>query len=213
MTETVAIQWLGHSCFRMEYRGFSLVTDPYEDGYVPGLAPLRVSADAVFCSHGHGDHSAEPCVALSGRTAPADFSVLGLDTPHDHHGGARRGRNTVRQFTFGALRVVHMGDIGCVPDGDALAALRGCDALLIPVGGYYTVDAEEALAIAEIIAPRCIVPMHYRGESFGFDVLGTVTEFTGLFEAASVHALDGDTFTLTADAPRGVIVPRLLHFV
>ena len=72
MTEAVTIQWLGHSCFRMEYRGFSLVTDPYEDGYVPGLAPLRVSADAVFCSHGHGDHSAEPCVALSGKTAPAD---------------------------------------------------------------------------------------------------------------------------------------------
>ena len=46
----------------MEYREYSIVTDPYEDGYVPGLAPLCLSAGAVYCSHGHGDHSAAACV-------------------------------------------------------------------------------------------------------------------------------------------------------
>ena len=63
--------------------------------------------------------------------------------------------------------------------------------------------------IAERIAPRCIVPMHYRGEDFGFDELGTLDTFTALFAAEEVHFLESDTFTLTAAEPRGVIVPQL----
>ena len=157
------IQWLGHSCFCMEYREYSIVTDPYEDGYVPGLAPLCTSAGAIYCSHGHGDHNAAACVKQIRVKAPNDISVQEFAVPHDHHGGARRGMNTIRQFRFGRLRVVHMGDTGCAPEESTLAALHGCDALLLPIGGYYTVDAPEAFAIAKKIAPRCIVPMHYRG--------------------------------------------------
>ena len=205
----VKIQWLGHSCFRMEYREYPIVIDPYEDGYVPGLAPLCLSAGAGYCSHGHGAHSAAACVKQIRVKAPNDISVQEFAIPHDHHGGARRGMNTIRQFRFGRLRVVHMGDTGCMPDENTLAALHGCDALLLPIGGYYTVDAEEAFAIAKKIAPRCIVPMHYRGKSFGFDEIGTLDAFTGLFAAADVRFLETDAFTLTAAEPRGVIVPRL----
>ena len=205
----VKIQWLGHSCFRMEYREYPIVIDPYEDGYVPGLAPLCTSAGAIYCSHGHGDHNAAACVKQTREKAPPDLSVQEFTVPHDHHGGTRRGMNTIRQFCFGALRVVHMGDTGCVPDESTLAALHGCDALLLPIGGYYTVDAPEAFAIAERIAPRCIVPMHYRGDNFGFDVLGTLDAFTALFAAEEVRFLNGDTFTLTAEEPRGVIVPQI----
>ena len=205
----VKIQWLGHSCFRMEYREYPIVIDPYEDGYVPGLAPLCTSAGAIYCSHGHGDHNAAACVKQTREKAPSDFFVQEFAVPHDHHGGARRGMNTIRQFRFGRLRIVHMGDTGCMPDGGTVAALRACDALLLPVGGYYTVDAEEAYAVAEKLAPRCIVPMHYRGKSFGFDEIGTLDAFTGLFAAADVRFLETDAFTLTAAEPRGVIVPRL----
>ena len=54
----VRIQWLGHACFRMEYGDWSLVIDPYEDGSVKGLGDIRQSADAVYCTHSHGDHAA-----------------------------------------------------------------------------------------------------------------------------------------------------------
>ena len=205
----VKIQWLGHSCFRMEYREYPIVIDPYEDGYVPGLAPLCTSAGAIYCSHGHGDHNAAACVKQLRVKAPPDLSVQEFAIPHDHHGGTRRGMNTIRQFRFGTLRVVHMGDTGCLPDENTLAALHGCDALLLPIGGYYTVDAKEAFAIAERIAPRCIVPMHYREDGFGFDVLGTLDDFNALFAAEEVHFLHGDTFALTAEEPRGVIVPQM----
>ena len=46
------LKWLGHSCFCIEAEGYTAVFDPYQDGSVPGLAPLReITADAVFCSH------------------------------------------------------------------------------------------------------------------------------------------------------------------
>lgn len=37
--------------------------------------------------------------------------------------------------------------------------------------------------------------MHYRGEGFGFDELGTLDAFTALFAAEKVHFLKSDTFT------------------
>ena len=207
MNHPVQITWLGHSCFRMEYRGWCLITDAYADGSVPGLPPLRESADAVCASHGHGDHIAPECVKVSRMAPPPDVAAEEFSVPHDHHGGAHRGANTVRQFRFGDLRVVHMGDTGCMPDAEVLSAIRGCDVLLLPVGGFYTVDASEAKAIAEAVVPRCIVPMHYRGKSFGYDVLAPLEDFTGKFDAVTV--LPGAGFTLTEEGPAGVVVPSL----
>ena len=43
--------WNGHSCFTLETAGGTVVVDPYLDGSVPGLAPIRLRADAVYCSH------------------------------------------------------------------------------------------------------------------------------------------------------------------
>ena len=56
--------------------------------------------------------------------------------------------------------------------------------MLIPVGGYYTIDAKQARALVEQVKPRIVVPMHYRGEGFGYDVLGTVEDYTDLCETA-----------------------------
>ena len=93
---------------------------------------------------------------------------------------------------------------------EQLAPLRSCDALLIPVGGFYTIDAETAKRVADAIAPRVIVPMHYRHGSHGYDVIATVEDFLRLYPTDEVHCLDGSSFELTPDAPRGVIVPKFM---
>ncbi len=211
MNEKVTVTWLGHSCFKLGYKGWSLIVDPYADGSVDGLPPLRESADAVFCSHGHGDHSGKESVVLTGGKAPADFAVETAVCPHDHEGGARRGMNTIHVFSFGALRAAHMGDVGCVPGADALELLRGCDLLLIPVGGFYTIDAREAFSLVESIRPRAVVPMHYRsdGQGFGYRVIGEVEPFLSLFPADRVTRLVGPSFSLTETLPTGVAVPHL----
>ena len=54
-----------------------------------------------------------------------------------------------------------------LPDSQ-IRILHGVDALMIPVGGYYTIDAATARALVERIEPAVTFPMHYRGEGFGF---------------------------------------------
>lgn len=206
MENELKITWLGHSCFRIESGDYAFVCDPFEDGSVPGLRNVRETADAVFCSHGHGDHSAVECVTLSGKSAPADFSMREFSCPHDDCGGRKRGANTARLFSLAGLTVCHLGDIGAMPDAAVIDALRGCDALLVPVGGFYTVDADTAFEICRAVQPRVIVPMHYRGENFGYDVIGTLDAFTKHF--ASVTALPGASFTLAKDTPHGCVIPK-----
>ena len=62
--------WNGHSCFTLATEAGTLVIDPYEDGSVPGLSPLHLEADAVYCSHEHRDHGNRAAVALSGKSWP-----------------------------------------------------------------------------------------------------------------------------------------------
>ena len=199
------LTWLGHSCFAVESGGYRVVLDPY---YVESYPPLHTSANEVLCSHHHRDHDFVEAVELTPRGG-SPFTAETVQAFHDDQGGALRGTNTIHVLAAEGLRVVHLGDLGHELSGEQLAPLRGCDALLIPVGGFYTIDAETARRVADAIAPRVIVPMHYRGEGFGFDELGTLDAFTAFFAAEEVHFLKSDTFTLTAAEPRGVIVPQL----
>ena len=70
--------WHGHSCFSVVTDAGTAVFDPYIDGMVPGLAPLSLTADAVYCSHGHDDHNARDKVALSGRARLASCQAEGI---------------------------------------------------------------------------------------------------------------------------------------
>lgn len=191
------IKWLGHSCFLVTAEGYSAVFDPYADGSVPGLEPLRVTADAVFCSHDHHDHNAKSLVTLTGRDFP--LRVEEYVCYHDDKHGLLRGRNTVRILTGEGLRAAHLGDLGHMPGKALLAALRGVDALLLPVGGYYTIDAHQAKAVADAVGARVVIPMHYRLGGMGYDVIGTLDAFTDL--CGDVRHYDGDTFELGADTP------------
>ena len=106
------------------------------------------------------------------------------------------------------LTVVHCGDLGHFPTEPQLAAISGADALLIPVGGYYTIDAATAKRVADAAGARVIVPMHYRHEPYGLRPVGTLEQFTQLF--SGVRYLDGNSFELSDDEPAGVVVPRYL---
>lgn len=197
------ITWLGHACFVVEYEGYRVVIDPFCD--VPGFPDTAVEAEEVLCSHGHFDHNYRRGVTLHpGKESP--FTVKTVDTAHDPCGGTLRGRNTVHVLHAGALTVVHLGDLGH-PLSDAQAqALRGCDALLIPVGGTYTVDAAGAAEIVRSLQPRVVIPMHYRGDGFGFDNIDTVEPFLARFAPEEVRRYDGNTLELTSDTAPQVAV-------
>ena len=145
----------------------------------------------MLCSHGHRDHGYREGVKLSGKTPT--LRVEQLETFHDEKGGALRGPNTVHILEAEGLRVVHLGDLGHMLSPQQIAALGRVDLLLIPVGGHYTIDADTAAKLASAIGAGITVPMHYRGEGFGYDVIGTVEPFLAL--QGEVLRLDSSVLT------------------
>ena len=198
------IIWLGHACFALESAGFRVVLDPYLMDTYP---PLHTEGDWVLCSHGHNDHSHEAAVTLrnSGRANP--FTVEKVSTFHDPEGGRLRGDNTMHILRAEGLTVVHCGDLGHWPNDEQLAAISGADCLLIPVGGFFTIDAAMAKRVADAAKPRVVVPMHYRHGPYGLRQVGPVEDFLDLWPHESVHILTTNRFTLTPDSPSGVVVP------
>lgn len=199
----IQLTWHGHSCFSLEADGFRLVLDPYEDGAVPGCGPLRLSAHQVLCSHEHHDHNARSCVQLL-PARPCPFAVRRAKVWHDGAQGARRGENIIHVMEYGGLRVAHLGDLGHILSGEQVQAVGPVDGILIPVGGYYTIDAAQAHQVAEQLKPRWVVPMHYRRGGLGFDVLAPLEDFLALQK--DVREADGDSLTLTPDTPAGTVV-------
>ena len=196
------ITWLGHSCFCLESAGYRIVVDPYRMDSYP---PLQTCANAVYCSHGHYDHNYTDAVTML-EEKPSPFTVEEIQTFHDDQGGALRGGNTMRAFCAEGLRVVHCGDLGHWPNEEQRAFLMGSDVLMLPVGGYYTIDAVEAKKIVDAVCPRAVIPMHYRFGGHGMDVLSEATAFTQLFPAERVIRLNGDSVTVDKETPNGVIL-------
>ena len=177
---SIQIQWLGHSCFRVECQGYAVVLDPFEPGSVPGLRDIQQTADQVLCSHQHHDHNYRAGVALR-QDGPANpFTITALPSFHDGCGGAKRGPNTIHLLEAQGLRVAHLGDIGAMPAPDVVEQLQNLDAVLVPVGGFYTVGPKEAKEIVDALQARVVIPMHYRSDAFGFDVLAPVEDFLEL---------------------------------
>ena len=191
------LTWYGHSCFRLDFAaGGSVIFDPYERGSVPGVElPEGLTADAVLCSHGHGDHNAAGRVALSGRKP--GFSVTGIDTFHDPEQGRLRGPNRISVVEYGGFRAAHLGDLGCALEEAELTELRGLDLLLLPVGGHFTIGPGEARTLWEALQPRIAVPMHYRRGKMGYPVISELEEFTGLF--AGYTEVGGNTLALAPE--------------
>lgn len=204
MDTSVQITWLGHSCFRLEYRGFVLILDPFEDDSVPGLKNIRETAHLVLCSHEHFDHNFRQGVTLLPTPAENPFGITAVQTFHDEVSGAKRGDNLVYVLQAGRQKIVHLGDLGHKLSPEQVQAIGKPDLLLLPIGGTYTVTAAEARAVADSLSPRVIIPMHYRGNGFGFDNIGTLDEFTGLCQNVEVYP--GNTFVLTPQTPAQVAV-------
>ena len=203
------ITWLGHSCFKIESQGYEIVLDPYQDGKVPGYKPVRETADEVLCSHGHGDHCGVENVTLrQGGASP--FTVETIETWHDDQRGALRGTDTIHILDDGRCRLAHLGDLGCELTAEQKDRLRGLTALLIPVGGYYTIDAAQAAKLADELSPTVVIPMHYRGEGFGYDVIGPLESFIALRRDGKEYP--GSELELTPDTAKqtAILKPRNL---
>lgn len=186
------IEWYGHSCFLMTTsQGTKIITDPVNKWY-----PRQPhQADVVTVSHNHGDHNAVQIVwnnsqILYGKTReeidPEQKFIKIDETIKDvhlydvesHHFKPEHSPslNAIFVFEFDGLRICHMGDIGRVLTEEQKNEIGKIDILMIPVGGYYTVEIDETDYIIAQLNPKIVLPMHYRNDVVDF-VPNTLDDF------------------------------------
>ena len=163
------IRHTGHAEFYIETEsGYRIVTDPYDGscGY-----PMReTEADAVLVSHGHHDHNhvakingAPTVIDRAGRFTPCTgISITAVRGFHDDVNGTKRGETLLFLIETENLRLVHLGDLGCMLNDEQKSVLQHPDILMIPVGGFYTIDGKQARETADMLQARTVLPMHYK---------------------------------------------------
>ena len=167
------IKCYGHAAFLItSVTGIRIVTDPYESGAFGNqlsYGKINDQVDIALVSHDHADHNdakslaGSPQIVQGARsTTVKGITFKGISTYHDPSKGSERGANTIFTFSVDGIQVCHLGDLGHVLSAKELAEIGPVDVLLIPVGGYFTIDAKEATRVAEQIRPKVLIPMHFK---------------------------------------------------
>ncbi len=220
------LRWLGHATFLVASPGgVQLLLDPFnvELGYpAPDLPPI----DLVGISHEHADHNnvalapGAPKVVRGisdsgwhpGTVSVGDvtLSMIG-GAYHDEAQGQQRGRTAFMSVEVDGLRILHLGDLGHRLDTNLLAQCRGHQVLLIPVGGFFTIDGETAATTMDEIGPSIAIPMHYRTSRLPGHPTAPLDE-TGFLVGREVRRLaDSEIALRAADLPATpeVVVPAV----
>ncbi len=198
------LRWFGQSFFQLETPSGKLVVfDPHA---IPAFSPPRLAADITLISHPHNDHNQLEILKEKGRvfegvTVQKDgkrtdwkavdekvgaIRVRTLGTYHDPVNGMQRGKNSIWIVEADGLTFAHLGDLGHELSAEQLKALGKVDVLMIPVGGIYTLNGEQAKAVVDQIKPRLFVlPMHYGVPGYD-DILGP-EEFLGSFKKEQIQ--------------------------
>ncbi|MEM4267699.1 MAG: MBL fold metallo-hydrolase [Candidatus Woesearchaeota archaeon] len=177
------IAWLGHASFKITADDILIYIDPFK------LDASKIShdklADIVLCTHSHFDHfSLEDIKKISkpqtiivatkdcaGKVpnlktiSPGEtlvFSKVKISAVHAYNKN-KQYHPKINSWCgyvveIDGKRIYHAGDTDAIPEMDGL---KGVDVALLPVGGTYTMTAEEAAMAANRFKPKIAVPMHY----------------------------------------------------
>lgn len=200
------IKWLGHASFKIKADKVVIYIDPYN------IKKSPEHADIILITHSHFDHCSledvakltKPGTAIVGpadcaskfkgstfqKVAPNEKlnqkgitieTVPAYNTNKDFH---PRTNNWVGYIVdVGGFRIYHAGDTDLIPEMDNLKV----DVALLPVGGTYTMTAEEAAEAVSRIKPKKAIPMHYNS------IVGTLKdaeEFKRLAAPVEVEILN-----------------------
>ncbi len=172
------IRWHGHSCFEIT-NDTTIITDPH-DGRSIGIPTPSATGDIILVSHNHYDHNSVKTVEKPGSKIITDdrkrtidnVQIQGIETYHDAVSGAKRGKNIIYKFVSDNVTFCHLGDLGHLLDEKTLQQIGKVDILFIPIGGAYTIDADQAWSVIRAVKPRIAIPMHYRIEGLSMPIAG-----------------------------------------
>ncbi len=170
------LKWLAHAAFLITADdGTRIITDPYATGKGFKHSEINESADIVTVSHEHFDHNNAAAVKGNPQVVKDTAEAKGISfkavaTAHDDKGGSERGKNNIYCFQVDCIRVCHMGDLGHLLTDNQVVEVGKVHVLLIPVGGFFTIDAKTAGMVAEQVRARVIIPMHYKTDKMDLPI-------------------------------------------
>ncbi|RJP81327.1 MAG: hypothetical protein C4524_02110 [Candidatus Zixiibacteriota bacterium] len=235
----VTVEWYGHSCFLLTLEnGAKILIDPYDTTRVP-YAPPRDRVNVIFSTHDHFDHNnvdlvpAPIVLRADGREAKfygktggtveqtdgstvvdlkgRPLKAVTVPSFHDDRGGGQRGANGMLRLEVNGLAFVHLGDVGTMLTPGQVEALKPVDVLMIPVGGYYTIDADTAAQVAAALGSKVVIPMHYKTSALNESwPIAEVDSFLTHFPR--VHRNPGSTITLQAGSMPDSLTIEVLEY-
>jgi len=190
------IKWWGHASFTITTAsGTKIVTDPYNED-LPYKA-IDDKVDLVTVSHDHFDHNAISSLPGTPRSIKdiegfenEEIKIKGIESFHDDQSGEERGTNIIFTYQVDDMKLCHLGDLGHPLNKKQLEQLNDIDVLLIPIGGHYTIDADQAYEIVKQLEPIVVIPMHYKTDILDFPIKG-VDKFLKHFEEKSIIRVNG----------------------
>ena len=166
----MTIKWYGQSCFYISSNSgknspVSIIIGPFDESIGLKL-PRKLEADIVLVTHDHYDHNNVKKVSDSpfiiegpGEYDVKNIFVQGIGSLHNEKGE----KNTIYKIEAEDMNICHLGDLGQKElSSEQISAIGEVDILMVPVGGYFTIDGKEASKIIAQIEPKIVIPMHYK---------------------------------------------------
>jgi L-ascorbate metabolism protein UlaG (beta-lactamase superfamily) len=190
------IKYLGHSSFQIKTKSATVVTDPFDPKMV-GLKFPKIDADIVTVSHHHPDHDRTDSITGTpllidwpGEFEKQNVRITGYQTFHDKNRGADRGENVMYKIEAEGISILHCGDLGHLLDESFAQALGEAHILMVPVGGFYTIDAQEAVKVVRQIEPSIVIPMHYNHDALNQETFAQVAQLSEFLKQIGAEAAE-----------------------
>ncbi len=204
--KSVKINYYGQAAFGVTTSGGTkIIIDPANfKGY---KMPDDITADIITISHEHMDHNiinfdSKNSVIFRGTdeecgkvniidTTINDVRFYSVSSFHSP-GGFRF--NAIFVYEFDGIRLAHLGDIGTTLTEEQIKEIGEIDILMIPVGGYYTIDLVQADSIVtQLNVKHLVIPMHFKTKEFD-GLPNTAEDF--LKDKMNVRRLDSNALVV-----------------
>lgn len=190
------IKYLGHSSFQIKTKSATVITDPFDPKMV-GLKFSKIEADIVTVSHQHPDHNKVDLISGSplvidwpGEFEKQNVRISGYQTFHDKNKGADRGENVMFKIEAEGVSILHCGDLGHLLDGSFVQELGEINVLMVPVGGFFTIDAQEAVKLVRQIEPAIVIPMHYNHGGLNKETFAQVSPIDAFLKEIGAESVE-----------------------